>query len=422
MPDVVNEEDLAVYFLQQIPDAHDTPEMRRVIVAWKRQESGHNIVRNNPWNITVGADVAGHVGNEGGFAVYGSLALGAQATAKLLLSAGPTDWRGYQAIVAAIRSGDATYLIQHALSQSAWDAGHYGTLSGGPNHLVATYDAFKTYAIDTVSPGPVGFAIPEATPAPAPAPVSDPTEAVVPITSVVTPLDGGNRHGTVPDGTRRFDAESPFTEIDSPAGGGYIFDATVIVDNPGHTPHGDFTRTTTEPPFIVASADVTLDPVVAPEPAPEPVATGPTYITPTYPPSPNAADLLDTWWEYVHNPNLTEGDVAALDAAWAGPDMVGKSLTNAEVATILGPDLFKLAVWDGRFGPPGTPGTESYDFSGFTGLTVSTSGRTNAPYWTIIWQNGQAVGVYSGDIRHYDEYGYPTGFLAASQGKTIAWE
>ena len=344
MTDVVNEEDLAVYFLQQIPDAHDTPEMRRVIVAWKRQESGHNIVRNNPWNITVGADVAGHVGNEGGFAVYGSLALGAQATAKLLLSAGPTDWRGYQAIVAAIRSGDATYLIQHALSQSAWDAGHYGTLSGGPNHLVATYDAFKTYAIDTVSPGPVGFSVTEAAtaPIPAPAPVSDPTEVE---------------------------------------------------------------------PTPVEAAPV--------EPAP---VEGPTYITPTYPPSPNAAELADTWWEYVHNPNLTAADVAALDAAWASPEMVGKSLTNAEVATILGPDLFKLAVWDGRFGPPGTPGTESYDFSGFTGLTVSTSGKGNNMGLTVIWHDGAAVGVYSGDIRHYDEYGYPTGFLAASQGKTIAWE
>ena len=278
MPDVVNEEDLAAYFLQQIPGANDTPNMRKVIVAWKRQESGHNIVRNNPWNVTVAADVAGHVGNIDGFAVYGSLKLGIQATAKLLLSASPTDWRGYQNIVASIQRGDATYLIQHALSQSAWDADRYGTLAGGPNHLLATYDAFKAYSIDTVSPGPVGFTVTEATPTPVPAPVSDPTEAVVPITSEVTPLDGGNRHGTVPDGTRRFDAETPFSEIDSPAGGGYIFDATVVVDNPGHTPHGTFTRTVTEPPFIVASVDVTLDPVPAPEPPP--AETVPNKVTP----------------------------------------------------------------------------------------------------------------------------------------------
>ena len=373
MPDVVNEEDLAVYFLQQIPNAHDTPEMRRVIVAWKRQESGHNIVRNNPWNITTAADVAGHVGSEGGFAVYGSLALGIEATARLLLSAGPTDWRGYQAIVGAIQDGNATYLIQHALSQSAWDAGHYGTLTGGPNHLLATYDAFKAYSIDTVSPGPVGFTVTEATPAPVPAPVSDPTEAVMPITFEVTPLDGGNRHGTVPDGTRRFDAETPFTEIDSPAGGGYIFDATVVVDNPGHTPHGTFTRTVTEPPFIVASVDVTLDPVVT-EPAAPVVTSGLTQVEcPPFNPSNPPATVLPTLVAaFVKNNPALDATLAAQIA-----QDLGQSGWSAQGLTGLR-DLTESTVIPGLIVMPdsGLPVYESQDIADGTVLVTDGLGET----------------------------------------------
>ena len=150
--------------------------------------------------------------------------------------------------------------------------------------------------------------------------------------------------------------------------------------------------------------------VVAPVTPPAPPAPASVrYPQPVFPPPADAAGVVNTWWTYVHNPNLTEADHRALDAAWA--NMVGQSLTNDEIAALLGPALFARAVWDGRFGPPGTPGTEGYDFTGFTTLTVNT-GPTGGE--TVVWRNGQVAARYPGDVRQYDVHGYPTGFLAAA--------
>ena len=168
---IINEKDLATQFLKDI-DASPTSDMLKAVASWMRQESGARIVRNNPWNLTSFHGMSGFVHFDGAFAVFDNLADGIKSTATGLMEFPPSDWRGYAQIVAAAKSGDAARFMQ-CLAQSAWDAGRYGTVTGGPNHIVNVYDTFHDYREVSVSPGPLGaIGIPSPTPKPTPHPTT----------------------------------------------------------------------------------------------------------------------------------------------------------------------------------------------------------------------------------------------------------
>ncbi len=164
MPIIVDEYDIAYAFCKAVaPSKEPSPEMLKAVASWKRAESGHMIERNNPWNLTHVPNMPGFKAMDGSFAVFDDLASGIDATAYFLeFQFSDGNWRGYDPIVAAIRAGDATYLMQ-AIAQSAWDANKYGTTTGGPNHIVEAYDSFGSFLMDNVNPGPLG-SLPSANP------------------------------------------------------------------------------------------------------------------------------------------------------------------------------------------------------------------------------------------------------------------
>lgn len=184
MTNIVNEQTVAELFLSKLSAPTDNPDLTKMVASWFRQESGAIIVRNNPANLTFFTGEPGFAGMEGAFSVFTDLTAGIEATVYGLTLFPADDWRGYAQIVEAARAGDAQRFAQ-CLAQSAWDAGRYGTLTGGPNHIVTVFDNFGAYRDWAVEPGPLGSGFSEPAPAPAPAPEpapapSAPTYTVVP--------------------------------------------------------------------------------------------------------------------------------------------------------------------------------------------------------------------------------------------------
>lgn len=150
---VVAERQAAQAFLRAIGANWQNNDLIYAVVAWMRQESGgiKSIIGNNPFNLRPGKDidqdlVAGirmSKNGNGRFLIFVSLAAGLTATAQRLLRAG-ADWRHYDRIIRAFRSGSALDALT-AIALSAWDAGHYGYHPGDPitnNHLVRVYASF----------------------------------------------------------------------------------------------------------------------------------------------------------------------------------------------------------------------------------------------------------------------------------------
>ena len=177
MTSVVNEKDFATAFLEKV-GAPYSDDMAKAVASWLRQESGSRIVRNNPFNLTFFEGMPGYVGMVGGFAEFDSLSNGIAGTIKGLTDFPATDWRGYAQIVEAAKAGDPARFMQ-CLAQSAWDAARYGTLTGGPNHIVNVYDTFGGFRDVSVEPGPLGAEFPEE-PIPAPEPGPEPTPEPTP--------------------------------------------------------------------------------------------------------------------------------------------------------------------------------------------------------------------------------------------------
>lgn len=175
------EKDIASLFLTTI-EAPDTLEMQKAVASWKRQESGHTIVRNNPWNITFFTGEQGFQAMDGAFSLFVDLTAGIKAAVFGLEAFPASDWRGYAQVVAACRSGDPIAFL-NALAQSAWDAARYGTLVGGPNHLIEVYNEFVDFVEDSVEPGPLGAGFPDATPIPEPTPEPTPVPEPAPVSS-----------------------------------------------------------------------------------------------------------------------------------------------------------------------------------------------------------------------------------------------
>ncbi len=154
---IVDEHDIATTFYHAVnPTGSPTDDILKAIASWKRAESGHTIQRNNPWNLTFVANMPGFKAMDGGFAEFIDLEHGIIASEYFLtFPFNDGDWRGYGPIIAAIKANDAPRFMQ-VVAQSAWDAGKYGTTTGGPNNIVKVFDSFGSFLMDTVNPGPAG--------------------------------------------------------------------------------------------------------------------------------------------------------------------------------------------------------------------------------------------------------------------------
>jgi hypothetical protein len=160
----VDETALASAFLREL-GAPDTPAMRRAVIAWMRQESGRSIIGNNPFNLTLsaarnlGIPICGQRTSSKGltFAVFCSPTDGAKAAARLLMSAGPNDWRKYSQVVASARSNNPLGFLD-ALARSAWSADRYG----GPanNALVRVYNSLGS-TVGQVTSAAVTWGVPD---------------------------------------------------------------------------------------------------------------------------------------------------------------------------------------------------------------------------------------------------------------------
>lgn len=189
MSNIVNEQEVANYFLSKIGAPTDNADLTKMVASWFRQESGAIIVRNNPANLTFFTGEPGFAGMEGAFSVFDSLTSGIDATAYGLELFAASDFRGYAQIVQAARDGNAQYFAQ-CLAQSAWDAGRYGTIAGGPNHILTVFDNFGAYRDWVVEPGPLGPAFESPVPAPTPTPEPTPAPAPVPSEPTYTVVSG----------------------------------------------------------------------------------------------------------------------------------------------------------------------------------------------------------------------------------------
>src|SRR3990172_1396351 len=140
-----SESAIASVFLKEI-GAPDTDLMRKAVTAWLRKESGSKVIGNNPWNISLGAAKGLGVEPTGyrthsrtgqKFAIYGSMADGTRAAARLLLRGNnPKDTRGYAGVIAGARSGDPIAFL-NGLAASKWSADKYGGV--GNNSLIRVY-------------------------------------------------------------------------------------------------------------------------------------------------------------------------------------------------------------------------------------------------------------------------------------------
>lgn len=175
----VNEQNVAQFFLEKL-GADKSEDMEKAVVSWMRQESGSHIVRNNPWNIRDLEWNGETFPKVNGFDQFPDLGTGIGGTAFLLTYyTEHPDYRGYAKVVEAAKAGDAIGFL-NALASSMWDAGRYGTLTGGPNHLVNVFDSFGAFREVDVEPGPPGEVSvdPAPAPAPEPTPVPEPTPSV----------------------------------------------------------------------------------------------------------------------------------------------------------------------------------------------------------------------------------------------------
>jgi hypothetical protein len=121
--------------------------------AWFYQESGgiKNVIGNNPFNIRPGitsflaSGVRTSTRGNGKFLVFATLARGFEAAAYLLIHANKAY--GYQLALNALKHGGNQAAVDFlaALSQSSWDAAHYGAndwleaYNPARNHLLRVY-------------------------------------------------------------------------------------------------------------------------------------------------------------------------------------------------------------------------------------------------------------------------------------------
>lgn len=190
-PYTIDEYDAASYFLHKI-SAPISNQTINAWIAWKRQESGHTILRNQPFNLTFVNGMPGYRGLDGAFAVFDTYQHGLDATVYFLEVFG-NDWRGYGEILKAFRGGNALRILQ-VIAQSAWDEARYGTSHGGPNHLISVYNSIHGDLIDLVYPGPIGT-IPHVNPAYTP---PKPKTPPVPLGALtLTEFDALNRAGII---------------------------------------------------------------------------------------------------------------------------------------------------------------------------------------------------------------------------------
>jgi hypothetical protein len=147
----VKERRFAEAFLKHIGADVSNVFLVTAVIAWMRRESGKTYIGNNVFNIRHSKYETGfRIGKNGRFATFKTLDLAAKATAALLLSAKPGDYRGYDKVVKALRrANDQTQKGMQqqaldfltALAMSKWSATHYGAPHGEPwlNKLVAVW-------------------------------------------------------------------------------------------------------------------------------------------------------------------------------------------------------------------------------------------------------------------------------------------
>ena len=128
-----DEYDLAAFFLRCLRGTRN-PEALKIVVCWKRQESGHRIIGGNPFNVDRPA-------------TFPTVADGVRATAGRLLTAHRWDGDGYENMLRAFDTGAPLWIIQ-AINQSSWSADRYGTTTGGKSRILIAYEQFDRFLID----------------------------------------------------------------------------------------------------------------------------------------------------------------------------------------------------------------------------------------------------------------------------------
>ncbi len=305
---IVDEYDIAYGFCKAVaPSKEPSPEMLKAVASWKRAESGHMIERNNPWNLTHVPNMPGFKAMDGSFAVFDDLASGIDATAYFLeFQFSDGNWRGYDPIVAAIRAGDATYLMQ-AIAQSAWDANKYGTTTGGPNHIVEAYDSFGSFLMDNVNPGPLGSL-----------PNANPTYGVTPVTTPdLTPLEIAQANVAT---SQHYVSVWGTVSADHPLSPGQLAayeedKATLAKDQATLAALEATPAPTTATPEAIASSEATAVPGYV-----EPNAWG-TAIDLSAPQT-DAYKLAQQWYEAISNP--TAANNSTTDPLFRNPNAAGE--------------------------------------------------------------------------------------------------
>lgn len=138
------------------------------VAAWFYQESGgaKSVIGNNPFNIRPGMVSFMAIGvrtstkGNGKFLVFASLSAGFAATAYLLIHANKAY--GYQLALNALKHGgnQAALDFLAALSQSSWDAAHYGAndwldaYNPAKNHLLNVYTSITGVQLGDPHPKP----------------------------------------------------------------------------------------------------------------------------------------------------------------------------------------------------------------------------------------------------------------------------
>lgn len=122
------------------------------VVAWARQEGGHNHNNAawNPLNTTQPMPGAGNTGSQGNIKVYVSRRQGLEATVKTL-----TNGR-YGAVIAALEAGRSAKAVTDAVEASPWGTHNIAHLLGDARAQVARSEAgqLATSADPTVNPTP----------------------------------------------------------------------------------------------------------------------------------------------------------------------------------------------------------------------------------------------------------------------------
>ena len=143
-------QDFAKALLQKL-NIPVTPGAIEALSIWQQKEGGHwrNSAAYNPLNTKLEDGAVAEL--DSGVKAYGSWEAGVSATASTLTGNQSTS-RGYDNIIAALRSGDSTTAIA-AILASSWDGAGGGTNTGygGLAGFKATGDNGKTYNLGGVT-------------------------------------------------------------------------------------------------------------------------------------------------------------------------------------------------------------------------------------------------------------------------------